>query len=162
MDVAVWVVFAVGRETLALPREDVRRVLPLPALGRPPGLPQAIEGVLDLAGVAIPVLRLDRLFSLPAPPLHPYQHLLLLNSTDPPLALLVDCVAEVLRVAAVRVTAIGPGETFNDCVVGQFAHNGKSVHLLSAEGLLTEHERQALTDFQKMEDRRRNEMRSLA
>ena len=29
-------------------------------LATPPGLPAALEGVLNLAGVAIPVLRLDR------------------------------------------------------------------------------------------------------
>jgi len=162
MDMAVWIVFIVGEETLALRQEDVRRVLPLPALGRPPGLPQIVEGILDLAGVAIPVVRLDRLFGFPAPPLHPYQHLLLLSSANPPLALLVDRVTDVLRDMGPRITHLGPGETFNDCVVGQLAHGTKSVHLLSAERLLNEHERQALADFQRMEKRRLDEMRSLA
>lgn len=162
MDLAVWVVFTVGEETLALRQEDVRRVLPLPALGRPPGLPQIVEGILDLAGVAIPVVRLDRLFGFPPAPLHPYQHLLLLSSVNPPLALLVDRVTEVLRDLGPRITHLGPGETFNDCAVGQFAHGSGSVHLLLAERLLNEHERQALADFQRMEKRRLDEMRSLA
>ncbi len=161
MDAVVWVIFTAGEETLALPRADVRRVLPLPALSHPPGLPHAIEGILDLAGVAIPVLRLDRLFGFPAPPPLPYQHLLLLSSTNVLVALLVDRVTEVLR-GNTLVTPLGTGETFNDCVVGQFTHGTKSVHLLSAERLLNKHERQALSDFREIEERRLEQMRSLA
>jgi purine-binding chemotaxis protein CheW len=160
MDVAVWVIFTVGNEVLAVAREAIQRILPLPALGRPPGLPLLVEGVLNYAGVAIPVLRLDRLFGLPTSSLHPYQHLLLLSAAHPPLALLVDRVTEVVRTRPDQVTEIQAGETFNGCVVGQFSHGKKLIHVLSAEKLLLEQERQVLTDFQSIYERRCDEMRS--
>lgn len=162
MDMAVWVVFTVGSEALALRRDDVRRILPLPALGRPPGLPQTIEGFLNLAGAEIPVLRLDRLFGFPTPSLHPYQHLLLLNGARPSIALLVDRVTEVLRVIPSSVRQLPPGETFNDCVVGALSHGGRPIHILSVERLLLEQERQALADFQQMQERRCEEIGSPA
>jgi purine-binding chemotaxis protein CheW len=154
-----YVVFRIGNVPCALAREAVRRVLPLPALGRPPSLPSAIEGVLDLAGAAIPVLRLDRLFGLPSAPVHAYQHLILLTANQPPLALLVDQVTDVLGAPADRVAPLPQGETFNGCVVGHIATDDAPIHVLSAERLLDKRERQALAEFQAMQQRRLDEMR---
>ena len=69
-----YLVFHVGQCLCALPCGQVGRILLLPALDRPPNLPAAIEGVLNHAGTAIPVVRLDRLFGLPCMPQHAYQH----------------------------------------------------------------------------------------
>ncbi len=159
MGKSTYIVFGVGNVPCALAREAVRRVLPLPALGRPPGLPAAVEGILDLAGAAVPVLRLDRLFGLPSPPTHAYRHLILLADSQPPLALLVDQATSVLSVPAERVLPLQKSETFNGCVVGHIATDEAPVHVLSAERLLDKRERQALAEFQAMQQRRLDEMR---
>jgi len=159
MGKSAYIVFRVGNVPCALAREAVRRVLPLPALGRTPGLPSAVEGVLDLAGAAVPVLRLDRLFGLPSAPAHAYQHLILLSGSQPPLALLVDQATNVLSAPAERVMPLPPGETFNGCVVGHIATDDAPIHVLSVERLLDKRERQALAEFQAMQQRRLDEVR---
>ncbi len=70
----------------------------MPALARPPGLPAILEGILNLGGVAIPVVKLDRLFGLPERVAGLYTPIIVLRSQNP-LALLVDKVSEILTVA---------------------------------------------------------------
>ncbi len=147
------VIFAVGGLTCALAREEVRRILPLPALARPPGCPPMVEGILNLAGAAVPVVRLDRLFGLPAGTLHAYQHLLLLEGA-PALALLVERASAVVTVPAGRLAPVGEGETYNGCVVGQVVVDGVPIPLLSGARLLEERERQALAAFRAMHETR--------
>jgi len=155
-----YAIFFVGGLCCALACRQVRRILPLPALGRPPALPTALEGVLDLAGAAVPVLRLDRLFALPPAPLQAYQHLILLAHAGPDLALLVDRVSDIVRVPADRIAPADADETFNGCVTAHIKTGAASIPLLSAERLLTARERQAIRDFQAAEQYRLDELTS--
>jgi len=161
MGTGAYVIFHVGGVSCALARECVHKVLPLPAMGRPPGLPAVVEGILDLAGKAIPVLRFDRLFGLSAQPLHAYRHLILLSSGEPPLALLVDRATDVLRVPAERIMPLHRGETFNGCVAGHIATADGLIHLLSMERLLDRREQEVLVEFQTTQQRRLEEMRGI-
>ena len=154
MTTATYVRFEVAGVACALAREQVRRVLPLPALDRPPGRPSVIEGVLDLAGAAIPVLRLDRLLGLPESPLDPYRHLILLQQSRPRLALLVDRVTEVSRLPEERWAALDDGETFNGCVIAATTIEGLPINLLDAGRLLVERVRQSLVEFGAIQQRR--------
>lgn len=163
MQLNVWVAFKVGSLTLALPRERVGRIISIPALSRPPGLPSAIEGILDLAGRAVPVIRLDRLLGLPPPVRHPYQHVMLLREIELVVALLVDRATGILRIPSDAESPLSSAETFNDCVAALYsAPDSAQVHLLSPERLLSERERLALIDFQATEQRRLAELRSPA
>jgi purine-binding chemotaxis protein CheW len=153
-----YVVFQVDRLTCALAREEVSRVLPLPALGHPPASPSLVEGILDFGGTAIPVLRLDRLFGLQPSPKSAYQHLILLQPAETPLALLVDRATGVLTVPDDQVAPCSEGETYNGCVIGQIPAQSGSIQLLSATRLLDERERQALAEFQAMQQRRSAEL----
>src|SRR5271154_6688748 len=49
----------------AFPLEAVLEVAPMATLFSPPGLPSGLEGFLDLRGIAVPIVRLDRLFDFP-------------------------------------------------------------------------------------------------
>ena len=163
MQLIAWVAFRVGSLTLALPRERIGRIISIPALGRPPGLPSAIEGILDLAGRAVPVIRLDRLLGLPPILRHPYQHVVVLREIEPVVALLVDRVTGILRIPSEAESPLPPTETFNDCVTALYsAPDSTQIHLLSPERLLSERERLALIDFQATEQRRLAELRSTA
>ncbi len=96
----VLLIFQLSDRLAAVRLEDVERITPMAELATPPGLPAALEGVLNLAGAAIPVLRLDRLFGLPAQQVSLYSMLIILkaSSREGSLALLVDRVSEVLPV----------------------------------------------------------------
>ena len=81
--------FELAGRTCAIPSANVREVLFMPALARPPGLPAILEGILNLGGVAVPVVKLDRLFGLPERVAGLYTPIIVLRSQNP-LALLVD------------------------------------------------------------------------
>jgi len=137
----------------------VREIVALPALQRPPGCPEALAGLLNLAGVAIPVLRLDRLLGLPASPPGAYQAVIILRDAEPPLAVLADRATDVVAVSAARILPVAPEETYNGCVSAQLAlDDGTTAHLLSCERVVDERERRSLADFQAMQQRRLDEL----
>jgi purine-binding chemotaxis protein CheW len=86
-------VFHLGGALAALPLENVERILPMAELAHPPGLPSMLEGFLNLAGIVVPVLRLDRLLQLPVQPPGLYSMLILLKG-------LVDSLAPTLTTVA--------------------------------------------------------------
>ena len=58
-------IFQTSGMDCALPVESVREIVPMAMLSEPPGLPSGMAGFLNLRGVAIPIVHLDRLFNLP-------------------------------------------------------------------------------------------------
>ena len=63
-DAAGLVLFRVGSHQCALRLEAAQEVVPMALLSRPPGLPPLMEGLLNLRGTLVPVVRSDRLFGL--------------------------------------------------------------------------------------------------
>ena len=134
------VLFALGgaaRVTLcALPRDSVRALLPLPRLDTPPGLPPPLAGFLNLGGTAVPVVELAPLLGLPPGEPHPYRHLVLLDRpSGPPIALLVDRVADVLPPGQ-PVRPAEAGLSVAEVVTGAVDAGGDTVHLLDPARLL--------------------------
>ena len=134
---------AAGRR-MALPLREVRRVVPLPLLETPASAPAFVEGFFDLAGTPVAAVRLDRLLNLGEGAPGIYSPLLVLRSSDPPIALHVDTVTSVLKVSPGDVQPIGRRETFNACVVGRVSDSGETVYLLSAGDLLLAEERERI------------------
>jgi purine-binding chemotaxis protein CheW len=88
-------------------REIVRAVVPVPL----PGAPGIVEGVINLRGRAVPVLDLRRRFRLPARPIEHTDHLVIARATGRLVALRVDRVVDLARVAAAdveEVEGVGP------------------------------------------------------
>ncbi|WP_246736820.1 chemotaxis protein CheW [Methylobacterium sp. DB0501] len=122
----------------ALPRRAVREVLPLPRLWRPPGAPAALAGFLNLAGSAVPVIDLAILFGLGGPATARaavYRHLVLLQGGTP-LALMVDRVADVTRVAPDQVRSVADAATLNGCVAAEIRVGERLVHGLAVDRIL--------------------------
>lgn len=141
------VVFSVADHSLALPGDAVRRVLPMPRLERLPAMPPVLAGVMVLAGVAVPVLRLDVLFGLERREPGLYTPLLLVDGADGPLALIVDRVIEVTALPSTELTPLTAEVSFNRCVRGTWTRRGVPVHLLAADGLLSAAEEARLGDL---------------
>jgi purine-binding chemotaxis protein CheW len=135
--------------------ESVRRVISMPLLARPPGLPSPLEGVLNLAGAAVPVLRLDRLLNLPLQCLGLYSMLIVLKDLSSGLAaVLVDRVSEIISVPESAVLPVGEGDSFHTCAEGAVPVRGQLIHVLSPHRILLEKEHQILAEFQALADRR--------
>ena len=154
----VLLVFRVGGQTAALPLEDVQTITLMAQVARPPGLPTHLEGLLNLAGKAVPVLRLDRLFQLPVQDPALYSVLIILkNAAEGAIALLADRVSDILQVPQSALLPAGKDNSFNACAEAVVSAGGQAIPLLSPGQILLEKERQRLADFQATAQRRLEE-----
>jgi purine-binding chemotaxis protein CheW len=136
-------------QAAALPLENIERIAPMAQLARPPALPSSLEGILNLGGVAVPVLRLDRLLQLPAQPPGLYSMLIVLKGiSEGRMALLVDRVSEIVSVPETALLPVGKDASFNACAEAAAHVQGEIVHILSPSRILLEKERETLSEFQ--------------
>jgi purine-binding chemotaxis protein CheW len=148
-------VFEFGQETAAIPIESAHRIVHMTRLDRPPGLPAVLEGVLNLAGTAVPVLRLERVLGLRAEDPGLFSMLIVLKGVSAGMtALLVDRVGEVLTFAEGSRVDASREHSFNAFAEGVVIAGGRTIHLLSPERILLEGERRILSDFQAQAQRR--------
>ncbi|MBM6594804.1 chemotaxis protein CheW [Microvirga pudoricolor] len=145
--------FEVGGVGCALRRQEVRELLPMPHLWRPPALPRSVAGFFNLGGQAVPVVTLATLFGLEAPGLtkeaEAYRHLMLIDRLggSGPAAFLVDRVIDLVTVDEARLSPVPASDTLNGCIEAEIEHSGALVHLLSLERILLAEERQSLADL---------------
>jgi purine-binding chemotaxis protein CheW len=145
----------------ALPVENVEIIAPMARLVRPPGLPAPLEGILNLAGRAVPVLRLARLLQLPERSPGLYSMLIVLRSTtDGRIALLVDRVSAILSIPATMLLPVGKEDSFNACAEGTVPVQGQVIYVLSPARILLQKERESIAEFQAMEQRRLDDWKS--
>ena len=151
----VLLVFHLAGQLAAIPLAEVESIAPMAHLARPPGLPSPMEGILNLAGKAVPVWRLDRLLQLPELPLGLYSMLIVLKGiSDCRTAMLVDRVSEILSVPESALLPVGANDSFNACAEAEVSVKSQTIHLLSPERILLKQERAALAEFQTMAQRR--------
>jgi purine-binding chemotaxis protein CheW len=99
---ARWVVFRVAAERFALPLESVERIVRAAQVTPLPHSPAVVLGALDVQGEVLAVFDLRRRFGMPARELHPDQELLIANTRERRVVLVID--------AAQGVLELGPGE----------------------------------------------------
>jgi purine-binding chemotaxis protein CheW len=162
------IVFRLGDQSYALPLACVREVLPMAELSRPPQLPRILEGFLNLAGQAVPVVRLERLFGLadgqqppvcgqhssrePVPEL--YTPLLIVAIRRRLVALLVEKVTETVSATAAEIVPLEKGHSFNGCARGIVRKGECMMLLLRPERIFIEGEMRCLKEYQAMEQQR--------
>jgi purine-binding chemotaxis protein CheW len=148
-------VFDLAGRLAALPFENVERITPMAELARPPTLPSSLEGILNLAGRSVPVLRLDRLLQLPEQSSGLYSMLVVMKGlSEGRIAMLVDRVSEVLAIPASALLPVGNEHSFNGCVEAVASVRGQMIHLLSPTRILLAKEQQMLSEFQAMAQER--------
>lgn len=128
----------------ALPRTDIREILPLPRLHAPAAAGGPLAGLLNLGGEPVPVVDLAFLLGLRAEAAadDPYRHILLARGA--PLGLLVDRALDVVQVEHDSLKPVDPARSLNGCVVAEFARGPDLVHRLSLDRILTLEERARL------------------
>lgn len=151
-------VFQLGDRRAAFPVESVDRLTPMAQLACPPGLPSMLEGVLNLSGAAIPVLRLDRLFQLPERHLGLYSVLIILKGvSDGRIAILVDRISQIASVDESALLPVGEQNSFNACAESTVALQDEIVDVLSPANILMEKEQKAVSEFQRVAQQRLRE-----
>ncbi|HZH53100.1 MAG TPA: chemotaxis protein CheW [Microvirga sp.] len=147
------ILFDVCGIACALRRQEVRELLPLPRLWRPPSMPRPVAGFFNLGGAAVPVVRLEVLFGLErrgeTSEAELYRHLILVDGLtgSGPCALLVDRVLDLAHAGGAQLSAVRPENTLNGCVEAEIDYGGRLVHLLSLGRILFAEEKQVLADL---------------
>lgn len=147
-------VFRSSELDCAFPLEAVQEIVPMAYLSAPPGLPSGLAGFLDLRGVAIPIIRLDRVFDLSEqrPGLH--TPLIVLRGTPTPVGILVDYVRCILPVPRGQLTGLPETRTFRGFATAAVQIEGDLIHLLSPASLLEADENRSLADYWAMSQAR--------
>ena len=100
---AQFVGFRLDRQCYALPLDHVERALRMVAVTPVPEAPPWVAGVINLHGRVIPMLDLRQRFGQPSREPHPDDRLLVVQTLERTMALMVDEVTEVLEVLAHQV-----------------------------------------------------------
>lgn len=119
-------------------------------LARLPGMPTVLEGVLNLGGTAVPVIRLNRLLGLADEDPGLYAMLIVLRHSG--CALLAERTIEIHSVS--ELLPLRQEDSFNACAEASFSFRGELVPLLSPQRILLEKETRALSEFQVLAERR--------
>ncbi len=139
------VIFRLSGLRLALPADCLAEIVLEPRLVRPPAAPEVVAGIMDLRGSMVPVVRLDRLLSLPPPARGAFRPLLVLSRPPPaPWAFLVEAVEDA---AMAELSPVPPDLAFDDCVSAAMPTSEGVVAVLAPERLLRRRESQALEEF---------------
>jgi purine-binding chemotaxis protein CheW len=140
--------FELGDHRFAVRLESVSEIVPMAALSHPPAMPSILEGLLNLRGTSVPVLKIAALIGTPAPRLELHTPLVIVRDGSLALALLVNRVTGIVSVPVGGLTPLAPANSFNGCVEGELSGLfAKPIHLLSMERLLLEKERRILCEF---------------
>jgi chemotaxis signal transduction protein len=102
----------------------------------------------------LPVVRIDRLFGLPAADPELHTPLVVLRAGW---ILLASRATQVAEIGANDLRPVAENHCFNDCAVAQLTLAGEVTHLLDPERLLVAAERQRLAELQAAAERRREQ-----
>lgn len=92
------VVFHLAEEAYGLDIATVREIIQMQDITKVPGAPHSVEGVINLRGVVVPVIDLRSRFGLNAIQHGKETRIVVVNSRGQDIGIIVDSVAEVLRV----------------------------------------------------------------
>ena len=114
--------FKVGEQAYGVPVMSVVRIIEMVTITHLPGMPDPIQGVINLRGKAVPIIDLRRRFGLPPRAYGLHTPIILVDTTGngQTLGLVVDIVETVLEVAPEDLeatTAIIPAELMEQMAV---------------------------------------------
>ena len=148
------VVFTLGDETYGVDIATVREIIRMQAITAVPGTAHFVEGVINLRGTVIPVVDLRKRFRLNEVEHGKETRIVVLNSEGQEIGVIVDSVAEVLRVSS---DAIEPPSsmittTDSEYLLGIVKLPDRLVILLDTERLLSREDHNKLATMASREE----------
>ncbi|MEK7453113.1 MAG: chemotaxis protein CheW [Patescibacteria group bacterium] len=98
-------VFVLDNEEYVVPITDLKEIIKIPDITPIPNAPEFIKGLLNLRGKIVVVVDLERRFHLVRENKTPSQHIIIVEAGENTFGIIVDEVAEVLRIP---ITSIQP------------------------------------------------------
>jgi purine-binding chemotaxis protein CheW len=132
------VTFLLGAEEYGVAIERVREILRPPPITEVPRAPEHVLGVVTLRGEVVPVIDPRRRLALPPAPAGPRSRIVVCETADGPVGLLVDAVSQVLRLppGAVEPRPPGVGGAASEAISGIGREADRMVVLLHLDVLL--------------------------
>ena len=135
-DARQFVIFHVADEMFAVPLAEVQEIIRMPEVVHVPLSPRALEGLANLRGTVLPVIRLRQIFGMSAVDHDDATRVVILDQGRP-VGLVVDRVANVVTVENDRIEAVDAiqGTVDNDLMTGMIkASDGKSMVMILDAG----------------------------
>jgi purine-binding chemotaxis protein CheW len=145
-DARQFVIFHVADEMFAVPLAEVQEIIRMPEVVRVPLSPGALEGLANLRGTVLPVIRLRRIFGMDAVEHDDATRVVILDQGRP-IGLVVDRVANVVTVENDRIEAVDAiqGTVDNDLMTGMIkVSDGTSMVMILDAGKVVAREFKAV------------------
>lgn len=150
------VVFGLAGETYGVDISSVKEIIQMQDITAVPGTSHSVEGVTNLRGTVIPVIDLRKRFGLQAEVNNKNTRIVVINSGDNPIGVIVDSVDEVLRVPADSIEP--PSQMIvssrSDYLLGIVKLNEKLVILLDTDKMLSHDDASELITAAGVQDAR--------
>jgi purine-binding chemotaxis protein CheW len=147
------VAFFLANEEYGVPIIQVQEVIRKPDITRIPGMPDFVDGVINLRGKIIPIIDLRKRFGLAQTDDSDKTRIIVTKATDQILGLVVDGVSEVVHLMKEQVEPIPASIAAIDAEylsgVGKF--DKRIIILLNLEKLLTDLEKASIEQLNKKE-----------
>jgi purine-binding chemotaxis protein CheW len=142
------VAFRLGEQTYALPIEPIVQIIEMVTITPIPQVNNAVEGVINMRGTAVPVVSMRRHFGMPEIPLQLRTPIIIVQIDRQVVGLIVDEVIDVLSLPPERIshtTDILPEGLGQASILRGLVHiQNDTVLLLDLEHLLLPYQAQAL------------------
>ena len=141
------VVFDLATEGYGIDIGAVREIIRVQDITKVPGVPNFVEGVINLRSKVIPVVNLRKRFALPVADESQDNRIVVVDIGSQDIGVVVDAVTEVLRIAPDSFEPPTPVITGNDSdyLLGLAKLDGRMIILVDLERVLSKSEQQSLT-----------------
>lgn len=144
-----WVTFRLGNETYGINVMQVREVLRYTEIAPVPGAPSYVIGIINLRGNVVTVIDTRERFGLPAADITDSTRIVILESDDQVVGIMVDAVAEVVYLRQSEIeTAPNVGNDESSRYIQGVCHkNDELLILIEIAKLLTDREWAEISDL---------------
>ncbi len=148
-DVIQWVTFRLADENYGIAVMQVQEVLRVSKITPVPGAPPYVLGIINLRGNVVTVLDTRNRFGLPPKEVDDASRIIIIESEENVVGLLVDSVAEVvyLRASEIESSPNVGNEDSARYIQGVHSQDGKLLILVDVNKLLTEEEWQDMAEL---------------
>jgi len=144
-----WVTFRLGNETYGINVMQVREVLRYTEIAPVPGAPSYVIGIINLRGNVVTVIDTRERFGLAPEEVTDNTRIVILESDDQVVGIMVDSVAEVvyLRESEIEIAPNVGNDESSRYIQGVCHKNDTLLILIEIEKLLTEREWQEIAEL---------------
>lgn len=137
-----WVTFRLGNETYGINVMQVREVLRYTEIAPVPGAPSYVIGIINLRGNVVTVIDTRERFGLPNSEITDSTRIVILESEDQVVGIMVDAVAEVvyLRESEIEIAPNVGNDESSRYIQGVCHKNDELLILIEIAKLLTDRE----------------------